>query len=88
MIPRRKKLRDMSCNELVELVTEYLEGEMSPADRSRFEQHLNKCDGCRNYLDQMQETISALGRIPPESLTPEAEHRLLKAFRDWRYARP
>ena len=72
------------CRELVELVTDYLEGRLSAADRSRFEQHLDECDGCTAYVEQMRKTIEALGHIPEESLSPEAERELLAAFRDWR----
>jgi anti-sigma factor RsiW len=76
--------RELRCKELVELITDYLEGTLPPADRARFEHHLAGCDGCHAYLDQMRETVAALGRLPPESLSPEAESKLLAAFRDWR----
>jgi anti-sigma factor RsiW len=66
------------------LVTDYLEGRLSAADRSRFEEHLDECDGCTAYVEQMRRTIEALGHIPEESLSPEAERELLAAFRDWR----
>lgn len=78
---------EMGCQELVELVTDYLEGRLSPDDAECFEEHLGKCGGCRMYLDQMRETISALGHLPPESLSPEVEMRLLAAFRGWRERR-
>jgi anti-sigma factor RsiW len=74
----------MSCKELVEVITEYLEGSLFAEDRGRFERHLAGCDGCQAYLDQMRETISALGHLPPESLSPEAERALVEAFRGWR----
>jgi len=74
----------MRCRELVEVITEYLEGTLAAEDRARFELHLAGCDGCHAYLDQMRQTIRALGHLPPESLSPEAESRLLAAFRDWR----
>jgi anti-sigma factor RsiW len=76
--------RPLVCRELVELVTDYLEGRISSADRSRFEEHLDECDGCTAYVEQMRRTIEALGHIPEESLSPEAERELLAAFRDWR----
>ena len=78
---------EMSCKELVELVSDYLEGELPAADVVRFEAHLEECDGCTRYLEQMRETISALGHLPPESLSPEAERHMLAAFRDWRSQR-
>lgn len=74
----------MVCKELVKVITGYLEGTMPPEDRARFERHLAECDGCQAYLDQMRETIAALGSLPPESISPEMERRLLDAFRDWR----
>ena len=77
----------MACQELVELVTAYLENALSELDRARFEAHIAACDACTRYLEQMRATIRALGRIPPESLSAEAERELLAAFRDWRAAR-
>jgi anti-sigma factor RsiW len=74
----------LSCQELVELITDYLEGALAPADAARFERHLDGCDGCRAYVEQIRQTIAALGHLPPESLSPEAERELLAAFRDWR----
>ena len=77
----------MDCNQLVELVTEYVEGRLDDAEATRFSTHLDECEGCRVYLDQMRQTIATLGHLPPETLTPEAERDLLIAFRDWRYGR-
>jgi predicted anti-sigma-YlaC factor YlaD len=77
----------MTCKELVEVITDYLEGAMPSEDVARFEGHLGECPGCQIYLDQMRGTIKALGHVPPESLSDEAERTLLMAFRDWRYGR-
>jgi anti-sigma factor RsiW len=74
----------LSCRELVELITDYLEGALAPADAARFEGHLDGCDGCHAYVEQMRQTIAGLGHLPPESLSPEAERELLAAFREWR----
>ena len=84
MSAKQKELREMKCKELVELITEYLEGELGDADQARFERHIAGCDACTAYLDQMRETIAALGRIPPEALSPEAERELGRAFAVWR----
>jgi anti-sigma factor RsiW len=73
----------MTCRELVELVTDYVEGRMEAPVRERFEEHLDACPACRIYLEQMRATIATLGRIPPESLSSRAEEELLAAFRDW-----
>ena len=70
----------MSCSELVELVTDYLEGRLEPAEVARFEAHLEVCPPCAVYLDQMRLTLRALGRIPEESISPEARKELLHAF--------
>ncbi len=77
----------LACQEMVELVTAYLEGALSADDTARFEAHLADCDGCTRYVEQMRQTIAALGRIPPESLSPQAEAALLEAFRDWKRGR-
>ena len=75
---------DLTCRELVELVTDYFEGALSPGDRTRFEGHVSICHGCTAYVEQMRETLAVVGRIEPESLTPEAEQELLAAFRGWK----
>lgn len=73
----------MSCQELVELVTAYLEDALTPEDRGRFEAHLATCDGCQAYLEQIRATIRLVGRVTPADLSPEAERDLLAAFRSW-----
>ena len=77
------ELVEMPCRELVELVTDYLEDRLSPGDRERFEAHLDGCEYCETYLEQMRQTIRALGRLPEESLSAEARDALLTAFRGW-----
>ncbi len=77
----------MRCRELVEVITDYLEGTMPARDRTRFEAHLRKCPYCVNYVQQMRETIAALGELSEESLSPEARDRLLDAFRGWAASR-
>ena len=72
-----------SCQELVELVTDYLEGALSPADLRRFEEHIATCDGCTEYLRQLRETIRLVGAITREDVAPEAEAELLAVFRSW-----
>jgi predicted anti-sigma-YlaC factor YlaD len=74
----------VDCNELVEVITDYLEDNMSPEDRARFEEHLIYCDGCTAYLDQMRATLAAMGLIPPQSVSVQARERLLQSFRDWK----
>ena len=74
----------LSCQELVELVTDYLDGALSPRDRERFDGHIAGCDYCRDYLEQIRVTIRLSGALRPEELAPEAEAALLEAFRDWK----
>lgn len=74
----------LTCQELVELVTDYLENALSEADRARFERHLDACQGCRNYLDQMRHTIRAAGRLTEAWLPPGAQQKLLDVFREWK----
>jgi predicted anti-sigma-YlaC factor YlaD len=74
----------LKCQELVELVTAYLEGALTPTDRDRFDAHLAQCQGCRNYLDQMHQTIALTGRLSEESIPAGARDKLLQAFRDWK----
>ena len=76
-------MADLTCQELVELVTDYLEGALDDDVRTRFDQHLAVCPGCDTYLDQMKETASLLGAIPVESLSSEMRASLLSAFRDF-----
>jgi anti-sigma factor RsiW len=74
---------EINCQELVELVTDYLEGALEPADLRRFEEHLAACGKCTEYMAQLRATISAVGQITPDDLSPEAESELLEVFRDW-----
>jgi anti-sigma factor RsiW len=78
------ELRELSCKEFVELVTDYLEGALPEADRARFDGHLGDCEFCTAYLEQMRQTIRAMGRLPEDAIAPEALDDLLTRFRDWR----
>ena len=75
---------ELSCQELVELITDYLEGMLPAEMRERFERHIGHCSGCQTYLEQMRATIRATGTLTRESLSPEAERELLDAFHGWR----
>jgi anti-sigma factor RsiW len=74
---------EITCKQLVELVTEYLEGALPPSERGRFEAHLDGCEGCRVYLDQMRETIAATGSLGRETLSDEAFEELCRTVRSW-----
>jgi anti-sigma factor RsiW len=71
-----------SCQEMVELVTDYLEGSLGWRDRRRVARHLAACAACTRYVEQMRETLSLLGTVPVDTLSPEAQATLLDAFRD------
>jgi anti-sigma factor RsiW len=76
--------RDLTCKELVELVTDYLEGALSVDMRNRFDDHVTNCPYCQIYLDQMRQTIRAMGHLPAESISRAALDTLLAHFRGWR----
>ena len=80
MIFRR---RQFSCQEMVELVTEYLDGVMEPRRRARFEAHLAGCDGCSNYLEQFRTTVAVVGRIDVADVPESVMNELVSAFRTW-----
>lgn len=74
----------LTCKELSELITDYFEGVLAVRDRERFEEHMMTCPPCQVYLDQMRGTIGLLGRLPEETISPEAERVLLEALRNWK----
>ncbi|MEO8682473.1 MAG: zf-HC2 domain-containing protein [Vicinamibacterales bacterium] len=74
----------LTCRELTELVTNYLEGRLSLAERVKFEMHLAMCRHCRAYVQQMRETIQTLGKLPEERVSQEACTHLLDRFRNWK----
>jgi anti-sigma factor RsiW len=76
-------LPGLTCRELVELVTDYLEDALSPRDAARFERHLSNCPGCGVHLDQMRQTLAAFGRLDEDTLEPAVIDPLLEAFRSW-----
>jgi anti-sigma factor RsiW len=79
---------DLVCRELVELVTDYLEGALSAGDRARFDAHVAACEQCYAYVGQMRVTLGVVGHLDPEALDPAVERELLVAFRDWKDGRP
>ena len=76
--------RNLDCNEIVELITAYLDGALKRRDRKAFERHLKKCDGCTNYVEQIRITIETTGRVEADELPTELRENLVAAFRDWR----
>jgi len=78
-----RRRRDLACREVVEIVTDYLEGALDERDRERFERHLGGCDGCTAYVEQMRLTLRLAGRLEPEAIAPAFRERLVAAFRGW-----
>lgn len=75
---------EMTCQELVELVTAYLEDTLTPSERLRFDAHLRTCHGCTAYIEQMRTTIRVLGKLDEESMSEHAQRVLLATFRTWK----
>jgi anti-sigma factor RsiW len=75
---------ELTCQELVELVTDYLEGALTEEDRARFEAHVDDCEGCARFLEQMRTTIRLTGALTVDSIPSGAHAELLRAFRDWK----
>jgi anti-sigma factor RsiW len=80
----RKAADALACQELVEIITDYLEGAMSPGDRARFEAHIRACGDCTAYLEQMRQTVSVVGRLREQDVPASAMEPLLQAFRTWK----
>jgi len=80
---RGGRSRGLTCIELVELVTDYLEGNLDADDRARVERHLAGCDACTAYIDQMRVTIAVVGRVDVDDIPDAMKAELMHAFRDW-----
>ena len=76
---------DIACRDLVEIVTDYLEGLLDAGTASRVATHLEECPGCEEYIEQMRTTIRLVGRVPVETLSPEVKLGLMNAFRDFHH---
>jgi anti-sigma factor RsiW len=77
----------LTCQELVELVSDYVEGALGPQDARRFERHVDGCSGCAAYLAQLRETIRLTGTLAEDEFDPRTPDVLLAAFRDWHRGR-
>ncbi len=76
---------EFSCQEMIEVVTNYLDDALQPDERQRFERHLSYCAGCGTYVDQMRETIRQTGMVPrEESLSPALREEIVAQFRTWK----
>lgn len=77
-------IEELTCQDLVELVTDFFEGALPPVDRLRFEAHLAECDGCTTYVEQMKRTIWTVGHLTERDISPLARAALLHIFHDWK----
>ena len=75
---------DITCKEIVEIVNDYVEGVLSPEEREAVELHLNLCDGCTDYLQQLRLAIALTGELPADALSAEVEEELCRAFSSFR----
>ena len=75
---------ELVCQEMVELITDYLEGALSRSQRRRFDAHIAGCEHCAEYLEQMRATIRLTGRLSAEDLTPEMQEEFADLYRHWR----
>jgi anti-sigma factor RsiW len=75
--------RALTCHEVIEILTDYLDDALVPVERRRVEEHLAMCDGCTAYLAQLRETIRLTGMVTEEEIPPEQKQQLLDAFRTW-----
>ena len=84
----RSRSRGLVCQQVVELVTDYLEGALSPAEHRRFEAHLAGCPHCTEYLAQMRKTIELTGTLTADDLTPQMQDDFIALYRQWHEDRP
>ncbi|MGD0454793.1 MAG: zf-HC2 domain-containing protein [Solirubrobacteraceae bacterium] len=75
---------ELACQEMVELITDYLEGALTRSQRRRFEAHLAGCEHCTEYLQQMRATIRLTGRVRAEDMTPAMREEFTALYRRWR----
>jgi anti-sigma factor RsiW len=76
--------RDIVCQEVVEVITDYLEGTMPRARRRRLQAHFAGCEHCSEYLAQMRATIRLTGQLRTDDLTPQMRSELIAVYRRWR----
>jgi predicted anti-sigma-YlaC factor YlaD len=75
---------ELNCQEVVELVTDYLEQALLPEMQAQFEKHVADCPGCDTYIEQLQQTIMMLRKLSAQSMFPETKQELLEIYRNWK----
>jgi anti-sigma factor RsiW len=81
--PIQSRPEDITCKEIVQIVDDYVEGALAPGEREAVELHLNLCDGCTDYLQQLRLAIALTGKLPADALSPHLEEELCAAFRSF-----
>ena len=71
----------LSCREINDLITDYLEGRMGLWDRMQFRLHIAMCGSCKLHVEKMRQMIGAMGQIPPKMDVPV---ELMEQFRNWK----
>jgi hypothetical protein len=82
--PPQSRPEDVRCSEIVQIVNDYVEGVLPVDEREAVELHLNLCDGCTDYLQQLRLSITLTGEVPTDALPPELEEELCLSFRSFR----
>ena len=81
-----RRARALPCRHVVGVVTDYLDDALPPRERANFDAHLQICEGCSAYVDQLRQTTRLIGRMPGEPLPDELQAELLDVFRNWKSA--
>jgi predicted anti-sigma-YlaC factor YlaD len=76
---------ELNCQEVIELVTDYLEQALLPEKQAQFEEHIETCPGCGTYLEQVQQTIIMLRKLSEQQTFPETKQDLVEIFRNWKH---
>jgi hypothetical protein len=82
--PTREFEHGYTCQEVVDLASEFVDGAMAATEATLFEYHLNFCDGCYTFIDQIRDTAALAGRVSEEQVPQDVKRRLLIAFREWK----
>ena len=75
---------NFTCQQIAELITDYLEGSLTLTQRVRFQMHVGLCLACRNYLSQMKYTVATLRQLPSDPIPPQIKEELLRRFQTWK----
>lgn len=77
------RAQPLVCQQMVELITDYLEGGLPRSQQRRFEAHISGCEHCSEYLEQMRRTIRLTGRLRTTDLTAKMSEEFAAIYRRW-----